>query len=116
MRVLGRLLFGAIAASALLGVGSACRALDPPNRPLDRCEAQCREKAKRNCSEDACVRGCEFILDRLIEREGPNVIACVARYSRGCSDVVWAECASHVGVHADGGPPGPAPRNTEEDE
>ena len=75
MRVLGRLLFGAIAAVTLLGVGSSCRALDPPNRPLDRCQVQCREKAKRNCSEDACVRGCEFILDRLIEREGPNVIA-----------------------------------------
>ena len=58
--------------------------------------------------------GCEFILDRLLEKEGDNVIACVARRSRRCSVVVWADCAAHVGPHADGGPAAPVPLEEEE--
>ena len=33
----------------------------------------------------------------------------MARASRRCGDVVWAECAAKVGVHADGGPPALSP-------
>lgn len=55
-----------------------------------------------------------MILDRLVEREGENVIGCVASSPRRCTDVVWADCASRVGVHADGGPPGPPPPQEEE--
>jgi len=73
------------------------------------CQASCEKKADRHCSSAECYRGCELILDRIIERESDNVIACVARHPRRCSDVVWADCASRVGVHADGGPPGPPP-------
>jgi hypothetical protein len=50
-----------------------------------------------------------MILDRIIERETHHVIACVARQTRRCADVVWAECAANIGAHADGGPPGPPP-------
>jgi hypothetical protein len=55
-----------------------------------------------------------MILDRIIERESDHVIACVASRARRCTDVVWADCASHIGVHADGGPPGPPPPPDEE--
>ncbi|MFO0737082.1 MAG: hypothetical protein U0270_14435 [Labilithrix sp.] len=87
----------------------ACRIYEPSNKPLDNCHRRCVEQAKRQCSDDECWRGCEFILDRLIEREGQHVIACVAKGNRRCTDVVWADCATRVGYHADGGPPGPAP-------
>ena len=107
MRALSRLVLGAFAAVALFGAGPACRALEPANRPLDRCRASCLAKTKQSCSEDECERGCEFIIDRLVEREGENVVACVAKHPRRCNDVVWADCATHVGPHADGGPPGP---------
>jgi hypothetical protein len=92
-----------------VGAVFSCRALEPANRPLDRCRASCEAKAKRQCTAAQCERGCEMILDRILEREGENVIACVAKGPRICTDVVWADCASHIGVHADGGPPGPAP-------
>lgn len=100
---------------ALAALAFSCRAVEPKNRPLDTCEASCKARASRQCSEDECARGCEFILDRIIEREGDNVIACVARGNRRCSDVVWADCAARIGVHADGGPPAPPPP-PEEDE
>jgi len=109
MRVLVRLVFGAFAALALFGAAPACRALEPTNRPLDRCRLSCLEKAKHSCSEAECERGCEFILDRIVEREGENVVACVAKHPRRCNDVVWADCAAWIGPHADGGPPGPPP-------
>ena len=112
MRVLCRLVSGVLAvlaALALFGAAPACRALEPANRPLDRCRLACVAKAKQACSEDECERGCEFILDRLVEREGETVIACVAKHPRRCNDVVWADCAAWVGPHADGGPPGPPP-------
>lgn len=99
-------LFGfTFAASA----AAACKAMDPPNKPLETCQRSCEAKAKRNCSAAECERGCEFILDRIIEQEGNNVIACVARAPRRCSDVVWADCAARIGPHADGGPPAPPP-------
>lgn len=87
----------------------ACRIFEPANKPLDNCHQRCVEMAKRECSDDECWRGCEFILDRLVEREGKRVIACVANGARRCTDVVWADCAARQGPHADGGPPGPPP-------
>lgn len=87
----------------------ACRAMEPTNKAIDGCIKRCTQKASRNCSEGECERGCEMILDRIIERESHHVIACVARQSRRCADVVWAECASNIGAHADGGPPAPPP-------
>jgi hypothetical protein len=104
----------------MFGMGGAallvisCRALDPPNKPIDACVASCNARASRNCSEAECGRGCEFILDRLVEKEMNNVIACVARTPRRCTDVVWADCAAHIGVHADGGPPAPPPPSEDE--
>ena len=90
----------------LLGCG---RALEPASRPIDTCRQGCKAKASRQCSEAECERGCEFILDRIVEKESDNVLACVARNPRRCTDVVWADCAARIGVHADGGPPAPPP-------
>ena len=88
---------------------TACHALEPSSKPIDACVKSCTARASRECSDAECARGCEFILDRLVEKEMNNVIACVARTPRRCSDVVWAECAARIGVHADGGPPPPPP-------
>lgn len=96
----------------LLAVASllACaKAMDPPMKPIETCKRSCAAKASRQCSDQSCERGCELILDRIIEREAEHVIRCVGRQSRGCGDTVWAECAVHVGPHADGGPPAPPP-------
>ena len=110
-----RLLGAALAAAVALAISPlGCRVLEPSNRPLDRCRHQCESRASRQCTEALCERGCEMVLDRLVEREGDGVIACVASSPRRCTDVVWAECAAHVGVHADGGPPGPPPPAEEE--
>ena len=92
--------------AVLLGPSaSACRALEPSNKPVDACVQACSARASRQCSEAECGRGCEFVLDRLVENEMDVVVGCVARSNRRCADMVWAECASHVGAHADGGPP-----------
>lgn len=102
----------ALAAAAVLFSSvqpTGCRIYEPSNRPLDACRHSCSKNAARECTESECERGCEFILDRLVEREGEGVIACVAASARRCTDVVWADCAVHVGYHADGGPPGPLP-------
>src|ERR1700744_330328 len=93
----------------LIGAPLACRIYEPANKPLDTCHQRCAEMARRECSDDECWRGCEFILDRIVERESRNIIACVANGARRCTDVVWADCAVHVGFHADDGPPGPPP-------
>ena len=92
----------------------SCRVFEPSNKPVDACRRSCVARAKRQCTEQQCERGCEFILDRLVEREGDHVIACVAASPRRCTDVVWADCAAKVGVHADGGPPAPPPPAEEE--
>jgi hypothetical protein len=85
----------------------ACHAMAPPNGPRSTCEASCRAHASTTCSRSECVRGCEMILDRTVEHEGDQVISCMARSTRGCSDTVWAECAARVGPRVDGGPPAP---------
>jgi hypothetical protein len=103
------LAFAVLAAAA---APSGCgRVYEPANRPLDACAQRCAERASKQCSRGECERGCEFIVDRVVEGEADGVIACVARRDRRCTDVVWAECAAHVGPHADGGPPAPPPPN-----
>jgi hypothetical protein len=87
--------------------------MEPPNRPVDTCTKSCAERAPRQCSEDECYRGCQFILDRLAEKEGDTVISCVASRDQRCADSVWADCAVRVGVHRDGGPPAPPPPSEE---
>ncbi len=108
---------GVLFLSVLLTVGvvaSACKVpQDPPNRPVDLCTTSCAQKAVRQCSEEECNRGCQFILDRLQEGQGENVIACVAARENRCSDPVWADCAARIGLHADGGPPAPPPPSEE---
>jgi hypothetical protein len=92
----------------------SCRITEPSNKPIDGCKKSCEAKASRQCTAAECERGCEFIIDRIIEREGERVIACVASGTRRCTDVVWADCATTIGVHADGGPPAPPPPAEEE--
>src|SRR4051812_22538630 len=109
--------FGSVALLVAFAIGlsaPACRVFEPTNKPLDGCRHSCVSKAKRQCTEDQCERGCELILDRILEREGEHVIDCVASTPRRCTDVVWADCAARVGAHADGGPPGPPPPVEEE--
>lgn len=112
-RCIGLLVLAA-GGTVALAAPLSCRIYEPSNKPLDACRRSCESKAKRQCTDAQCERGCEMILDRIIEREGENVIACVASSPRRCTDVVWADCAAHIGVHADGGPPGPPPPSDEE--
>jgi hypothetical protein len=105
----------ALAGVALLpALGGCGRVLDPSNKPVDGCVKRCTERASKHCSLAECERGCEFILDRILEKESDNVLACIARTSRRCTDVVWADCATKVGIHADGGPPEAPPLPEEE--
>lgn len=106
--------FLVVGLGAALSSTSCGRVLEPSNKPLDHCRRSCESRAKKQCTESQCERGCEMILDRLVEREGENVIGCVASSPRRCTDVVWADCAARVGAHADGGPPGPPPPEEEE--
>ncbi len=104
-------------ALALLFALAACRAADPPTRPEGLCVQACGERAKAKCTDTECRRGCRLSLDRLLEKEGDRVLACVAETKNGrCDDFAWASCATRVGVHADGGPPGPAPGKDDFDE
>ncbi len=112
----GAVVRGALFCSVLVLAGffvAACRSKDPPNRPVDLCTDSCAKKAVRQCSEDECNRGCQFILDRLAEGQGENVISCVAARETRCGDHVWADCAARIGLHADGGPPAPPPPTEE---
>ncbi len=94
----------------IVSMAAACRESQPQGRIEEGCVEQCKEKAKARCNEDMCIRGCRFVLDRLMERQGPNVIACVATGPKAaCDDDAWASCAVRVGIHADGGPPAPPP-------
>ncbi len=97
-----------VGALGLLGLGLAllgCPAAARPPHPIEQCTELCRTKARSACSEPECARGCELVLDRIVEREAPGIIACVARSRRRCSDAAWAECGVLIGPHADGGPP-----------
>ncbi len=93
------------AAAILIGCPSATA---PIGKTETKCVDDCKMHASKNCDDDSCARGCRFILDRLVEHEGHNVVACVAQDSK-CDDPVWADCAAKIGPHADGGPPPPPP-------
>lgn len=109
-----------IGAAALIG----CPASSPSNKPEAKCADACEARAKDRCSDDACERGCAFILDRIVENEHLHVIDCVGKRTGSsapagadkdewrdgpCGDREWAECAARIGPHADGGPPAPPP-------
>jgi hypothetical protein len=86
-----------------------CKAHDAPRTPEETCVLACGERVSK-CDESGCRRGCNFSLDRLIERETSSILACVASTKNGgCDDRTWAECDARVGAHADGGPPPPPP-------
>jgi hypothetical protein len=94
-----------VAAAVFLGCPSATT---PVGRPETKCVDDCKMHASKTCADDECARGCRFILDRLVEHEGHNVVACVAQ-AKTCDDPTWADCAAKIGPHADGGPPAPPP-------
>jgi hypothetical protein len=56
-----------------------------------------------HCDRIACGRGCNLVLDRLIERERGRVFTCV-NAAKSCADSTWATCATRVGNYVDGGP------------
>jgi hypothetical protein len=86
---------------------AGCRDPNPPPRAEGACIHACRAHAL-SCKERNCERGCRIVLDRLLEHEGDNVIACVAKSAK-CDDFTWASCGARIGIHADGGPPAPPP-------
>jgi hypothetical protein len=94
---------------------SGCNAAAPSPSPEDNCRTACAAKARR-CTENQCARGCNLILDRLLEHEGDTVLACMSAARPPCNDERWADCAMRVGPHADGGPPAPPPRRETEDQ
>jgi len=88
---------------------AACHWFDPPAAPEATCLRACEARASQ-CTRAQCLRGCTLALDRLVEREGARVVACVASSkTRACDDRAWAHCSVRVGGHADGGPPAPPP-------
>lgn len=105
VRLVARLAGSALAVSIL--TMAACHSMVPPNPPEQTCETACRERASSVCTTDECAKGCNFVLDRVIEHEAKVVVACMARSTRGCTSTVWAECAVRVGPRVDGGPPAP---------
>jgi hypothetical protein len=113
-RVAVVLVIGLSGAWLVPSLGGCGRVLEPANRPVDGCVRSCTAHLSRQCSLAECERGCEFILDRILEKESENVLACIARSPRRCTDVVWADCAAKIGIHADGGPPEAPPPPEEE--
>jgi hypothetical protein len=87
---------------------AACNAETPPRGPEDTCAKAC-ETLVENCSASQCARGCNLVLDRLVEHEGGRVLACVSKAGTASDDRAWARCATRIGPHADGGPPAPLP-------
>lgn len=77
--------------------------------PEAHCTEQCVARAQSRCSERECSRGCAFIIDRIVEHQDDNVLACVAGGQGRCDDRAFAECAAKIGIHADGGPGAPEP-------
>lgn len=105
------------AAVAIFLALSACRAMDPPNKPEDTCIKACRDRASQKCTDGECRKGCRLALDRIIEHEGDHVLKCVAETKTiRCDDSAWAECSAKIGVHVDGGPPAPPPGKEDFDE
>jgi hypothetical protein len=101
-----QLFAGAVALVVLAGCPK-----EPRERPDVRCADACKQRVTR-CTEHECERGCAFVLDRLVEHEQEPVLACIASASH-CADADWADCAAHIGAHADGGPAVPPPHEIE---
>jgi len=91
----------------------------PPPGPEARCADACVAKTHA-CSAAQCARGCRIVLDKLVEREGPRILACVARAQPGkpatCDEMTFAECAARTGPYADGGPAPPRPPSEDGDD
>lgn len=85
--------------------------MEPHDRPDVKCADAC-EKRIVGCTSHQCERGCAFVLDRLVEHEQDTVLACVEKGTK-CDDPAWADCASKVGAHVDGGPPVPPDVSTD---
>ena len=96
------------AALALFAIVACQSNLAPTPGFEERCTDACHTQAYQ-CGIDQCVRGCRFVLDRLVEHEGPRIAACVAK-AKTCDDTVFAECAARSGPYLDGGPPPPGPK------
>lgn len=110
-----RLALLAIAFAFVLALGGAgCRSNSPDGRAEAACVEDCEAHAHARCNDTECIRGCKFSLDRLLEHEGRNVVACIGRGKGACDDPAWAECAANIGVHVDGGPPGPRAPGSED--
>jgi hypothetical protein len=121
-------LFGALLAGAFVALLPSCELLAPhpglvavsdsPRGPEARCAEACHSDA-RSCSEAQCARGCRIVLDKLVEHEGAQVLACVARATKrdrstkakpaACDEMTFADCAAHSGPYANGGPAPPRP-------
>jgi hypothetical protein len=99
-------LAGAVAAA--LGAVACSPAASPARGAEAACVDACASRVPR-CGKAACTRGCNLVIDRLVEGEGTRVVACVAQASGACDDRQWSRCAARVGPHVDGGPPAPLP-------
>jgi hypothetical protein len=108
-----------VAVSFYLGTAPGCRGYyspwdrgidgdSPPRGPEAACARACAKRVVA-CSAHECARGCNLVIDRLVENEGNRVLACMGAAPRPCDDRAWAHCATLVGPHADGGPPAPRP-------
>jgi hypothetical protein len=95
-----------VLASALAGCPGEAR-----ERPDVACSDVCKKRIL-GCSPHECERGCAFVIDRLVEHQQEPVLHCM-EMTPGCGDKQWADCAVHIGVHADGGPDVPAPLPSE---
>jgi hypothetical protein len=78
---------------------------EPRERPDIACADACKAH-KNKCDEHECERGCAFVIDRLVEHQQTEILACVEQ-ANACDDPVWAECGAKIGAHADGGPDTP---------
>jgi hypothetical protein len=101
--VLGRVLLSSLFVTAV----AACHTASPPRTPEETCRAACESRV-RACDDDGCERGCNFVLDRLIENQLEPIMACMGKMN-SCEDGRWAYCGARIGEHADGGPPAPPP-------
>ncbi len=86
----------------VFGLLSACREIAAPPGPELACVEAC-QNAIDHCNNNGCGRGCNLVLDRLVERERAQVFACVSA-AKTCSDSTWAACGTHIGNYVDGGP------------
>jgi hypothetical protein len=95
-------------------VAFACQPAAPARGVEASCADACGSHAP-GCGEVACARGCNLVIDRLVEHEGDAVVECVAKAGGSCDDRTWARCAARVGPHVDGGPP-PPPAASDDDQ